>query len=423
METVTSLALRAAGDVHIKDIQMSSLNGKTVNITNQVQQIEVFEDLFSSFITMSIGLIEAVDYINYFPFSGDEYLDVDIDTPTLQKPIKGRFYIYKIDSYIKTTDRECAYVIRVISEEWYRDANTKISKGYNGNVAVIAEKLLGKDGLATTKKTNIESTISTTRFVSNFWQPSKCLNYIATNAVSAVGSPSYLFFENRNGFNFIAVDTMLNADVSFKFVKDNFSRDLTNGLSTAKDPNKDFQRIMQFDIPVLTNYMEDVQSGRIKSRMVTHDIVTKKYTSTDYSLKKDPKPHKLLNANPGYSKYTIDSPASTMILMPKYYSNFTNFTDVTTSKTAQKRMSFFQNLKKYSVNMQVLGRTDYTVGMIVDVSIPRAGQITSDDPNPLDLTLSGKYIVSAINHTIDRESHTCTMEIIKNSMLLNLSTQ
>lgn len=423
METNTNLALRAAGDVQIRSIVLTSLNGNSANITNQVQRIEIFEDLYSPFISISIGIIESIDYINYFPFSGDEYLTVDIDTPTLNKPISGKFYIHKIDSYVKTTERECAYMIRAISEEWYRDANTKISKGFNGNVSEIAATIIKNEGLNTAKSINVETSTSKTKFVANFWQPTKCLNFIAENAVSQNGSPSFLFFENRSGFNFRSIDSMLSAPVSFKFVKDNFTRTMLSDTSSIKDPNEDFKRIMEFDVPVLTNYIDDVQSGRIKSRMISHDILTKKYAAIDYSLKKDSKPHTLLNENPAYSKYSVDSPASTMLSMPKHYGNFTNYTDVTNAKTAQKRMSFFQNLKKYKVNIRVLGRTDYTVGMIIDVRMPKLTQITEEDPNPFDNTLSGKYIVAAINHFITRDGHECNMEIIKNSTLLNLSKQ
>ena len=167
--------------------------------------------------------------------------------------------------------------------------------------------------------------------------------------------------------------------------------------------------------------MNDIQSGRIKSRLVTHDITTKKYTVKDYSIKKDPKPDTLLNPNPAYSKYTIANAQSAQMLMPKYYGNFNNYGDTTSFKFQQKRISFFQNLSKYKVNLQVYGRTDYTVGRIIDLYLPKATQITKDDQDPRDKILSGKYLISAISHTITRENHTCNMEIVKNSVLVNLS--
>jgi hypothetical protein len=417
-------ALRFAGDVQLKDVQLNSLNGQVANITNQVILIEIYEDLFASFTTLSIVVREAVDYISLFPFVGEEYVDVDIVTPTMDSNIKGRFYIYKITDREYTSEREVVYTLKCISEEFLTDVNTKISKTFSGNIGESAFKIFGKDGLNTAKKLNVETTNNVTKFTANFWNPIKCLNYLASTAVNQGGSPTYLFYENRDGFNFRSIDSLLKAPPYHKFIKDNYTRtQIGNSAESVKDPKEDYKRILNFSVPVLTDYINEVQSGRLKSRLVTHDIVTKKYAVRDYSVKKDANPPSLLNANPAYSKYGTANAASTMLSMPKYYANFTNYSDVTNTKTVQKRMSFFQGLNKYKVNIEVLGRTDYTVGQVVELYIPKATQITKEDPDPRDMILSGNYLVSAISHVINRENHTCNMELIKNSVLVNLSNQ
>jgi hypothetical protein len=417
-------ALRFAGDVQLKQILLSSLNGQVANITNQVVLIEIYEDLFSSFTSLSIVVRESVDYINLFPFVGEEYIDIDIVTPTMEQHIKGRFYIYKIVDREYTSEREVAYTIKCISEEFITDANTKISKTFSGSISEIAFKIFGKDGLNTQKKLNVETTGNTTKITSNFWTPTKCLNYLASAATNAIGSPTYLFYENRDGFNFRSIDSLLSAQPYHTFIKDNYTRTpIGNSSESIKDPKEDYKRILEFSVPVLTDYITEIQSGRLKSRLVTHDIVTKKYTVRDYSVKKDPSPPTLLNPNPAYSKYGNANNASTMLFLPKYYANFTNFADVTNAKTTQKRMSFFQGLNKYKINIQVFGRTDYTIGQVVEVNVPKVTQITKNDSDTRDKILSGNYLVSAISHVINRENHTCNIELIKNSVLINLSNQ
>lgn len=411
-------SLRFAGDVQINEIVIRSLNGQVANITNQVEAVNVYEDLFSSYICASITLIESVDYINLFPFCGEEFVTIDIDTPGLEVPIKGKFYITKIDNYIRTKEREAAYILRCVSEEWYIDANKKINRSLKGNVAEIAALLLSKEGLPTTKKVNIEKTINSTKFIANYWSPSKCLNYATTNAINLNNSPSYIFFENRNGFNFISIDSLVKAKEKFSFIKDNYSRDKTNS-SSAANFNEDFKRMISFDVPIISDYIDNINNAQLKSRMITHDITTKRYTAVDYSVKTDKNSPSLLNNYPVYSKRALVSAASNIFHLPKYTSNFTNYSDVTNAKTVQRRMSTLQLLKKYTMIIEVLGRTDYTVGMVVDVNIPKATQITKEDDDK-DMILSGKYLVSAINHTIDRTRHTCTMELIKNSLLIDL---
>lgn len=412
--------LRFAGDVKLEKLQLNSLNGQYANILNQVIGLEIYEDMFAPFISLSIVLRESVDYINLFPFVGEEYLEVVISTPMVDKKIDGKFYIYKITDRLFTKDREVAYTIKAISEEYLTDSNRKLSKSYGGNIGESALKILTED-LKTTKQVVVEKTNNNTMFTANYWPPTKCLNYLAATASSATDSPSYLFYEDRDGFNFRSIDELVKAESYHQLVKDNYSRSMNgNAVNATRDPQEDYKRILDIDIPVLTDYMEEIQTGRLKSRVISHDIVTKQYAIRDYSVKKDQKPATLLNEYPGYSKYATSNSISTLVVMPKYYGNYTKYADVTNYKTIQKRMSFFQNLQKYKVTVQILGRVDYTVGQIFELKIPRATQIdkTTEEWDPI---ISGRYIVSAISHSINREMHTCTVELIKNSVLVNLS--
>ena len=413
--------LRFAGDVEIREISITSLNGQTANITNQVEMVQIYEDLFANFTTVDLTVIEAVDYINLFPFCGEEYVEIYIDTPTMNVPIKGRFYVTKIDNYIRITERSVGYVLHAVSEEWFIDANTKVNRPLKGNVSELVSTLFSRDSIKTKKTINIEPTINKTKFIPNYWTPSKCINYLCTSGVNTYGNPSYLFFENRNGFNFVSVDTLLAKDVKHTFIKDNYTRTQTKD-STVVDVTEDYKRIIDFKAPIISDYIANIDGGQIKSKMITHDLTTKKYQIIDYSIKTDKNTARYLNKYPAYSKRALVSAAANIMYVPKYTANFTDYADVSNAKITQRRLSSLQMLKKYTINIEVYGRTDYTVGSIVDLFIPRATQI--NNPNEAkDLILSGKYIISAINHTIDRENHTCHMELIKNSLLIDLDKQ
>ena len=417
--------LRFAGDVQLEDVTLRSLNGQSANVAAQVISLEIYEDLFAPFISVSLVLRESVDYISMFPFIGEEYLELSIKTPSLEKGIKGKFYIYKITDRMYTKEREVAYTIKAISEEWLIDSNRKLSQTFKGNCAEIALTLTQKAGMNTQKDVFIEKTSNQTAFTASFWTPVKCLNLLATNAMNESVSPSYLFYENRNGYNFRSIDELLKQTSYTRFIKDNFSRDMDSeaSASASKDPQKDYKRIISLDVPVLTDYMEDIQSGRLKSRIISHDLVTKQYSIRDFNIKKDTEhPPTLLNKYQAFSKYAMSNSISTMINMGKHYGNFTGFSDVTNYNTIQRRMSFFQNLQKYKVTIEILGRTDYTIGQVVDLSIPRATQITKDQKGSVDdPILSGRYLVSAVSHFITKENHTCSMELIKNSIIMDLN--
>ena len=64
-------AVRFAGDVNISKIKIVTRSGLAQDITAQVINIQIFEDLFSPFITGSLILKESLDLINLFPFAGE----------------------------------------------------------------------------------------------------------------------------------------------------------------------------------------------------------------------------------------------------------------------------------------------------------------------------------------------------------------
>jgi hypothetical protein len=110
-----------------------------------------------------------------------------------------------------------------------------------------------------------------------------------------------------------------------------------------------------------------------------------------------------------------------VINYPKYYGVFNGFTDVSNAKTLQKRISRLQQADVTKLNVNVFGRTDYTVGMVVNVKLNRMEPIGYSDGDIEDKVLSGNYIISAINHYINREKHECAMELTKDSFIIDLN--
>ena len=70
------------------------------------------------------------------------------------------------------------------------------------------------------------------------------------------------------------------------------------------------------------------------------------------------------------------------------------------------------------VNITVPGRCDYTVGQIVELTLYKKQPMRKRDRQEdlIDNVNSGKYLVSAINHQVSVEGHTCFIELIKDSM-------
>ena len=417
--------LKFAGEVSINKVNVISSSGFYQDIKNQVIGIQVFEDLMSPFITGTLIIKDALDLINLFPFVGEEFVELDISTPTLkQGNIKATFYIFKMTDRQMLGDKVVVYQLHFISKEAITDVNKSISKTFGGKVSDIATKLLTSktDGLqlTNTPKPIVETTSNETKYISNYWSPIKNILYLTGQAKNRKGSPTYVFFENRDGYNFVSLDSLFKQPSVQSFVKDNYVRDDRALSGSIKNLEEDYRRITSISIPIGVDYLDRIQSGVYASKLITHDLTTKVISSNNYNMFDNFNKRNHLNKNAAASKNVIYRYGSKILFTGKYYGNFSNYGDVTSAAFEQERTSYLKMLDSTKIQITVPGRMDYTVGRVVEVNLNKNEPTTKADDKTLDNMFSGRYIITAINHFIDREKHECQLELSKDSLLVNL---
>lgn len=414
-----------AGDVKIEEVALINSRGFLQDVTQQVIGIEIYEDIFSPFVTGKLILKDAQEINNLLPLIGEEIVRISLMTPSLkpEDAYKGEYYIYKMADRMKIAERELAYVLHFISKEAIIDLNKKISKAYSGKISDIVKQVITESiGLETQKNANIEETSNITKYISNFWSPTRNLQYLCENAVNVEGSPSFVFFENKYGLNFVSLESLYkNTPLHQKFIWDNYSADVASTGSSERNLTRDYQRVLELNMPDTFNYMDRLTSGMYGAELITYDLLTKQYTHLAY--KPNFEEHTHLNEYPLWSDKLVSRPRSTLIHDHRYYNNFDGFDDVTNSRTIQKRTSLLAQAESFKLEINVFGRTDYSAGQKVYLEVPRNTQIKKEEPNWEDKVHSGFYLVSAVCHSITRESHECTMELIKDSILVNLNNE
>lgn len=426
MSKVATESIRFAGDVNIRRLEVVSSNKYKIDMTNQVIGIELYEDIFAPFITIALTIRESQDFINALPLRGEEVVNLEISTPTYTKDdqiIKGLFYIYKLSDRVLFTERNAAYTLYCISYEALYDLNLKLSKAYRGNVADIAKEFMGTEGLNTTKKYYIEPTKNSTKYISNFWSPVKNLNFLTTNAMNIDGNASYLFFENRTGFNFVSLDKLYAQEPYQKFIKDDYVRD-SSGNTSTRNLNREYQRILDIKVKVLFDSVKTINNGAFASRLYSYDLVKKKYTAKDYNFLSNYAKYSHLNKGSLYTDLKPVSPMSFIYNEVKHYASHNGFPDTSNTNFQQQRNSKLNLIRSSVIEISVLGRTDYTIGQKVYVEIPKPTIMTEKEQANtnsqngfIDSTYSGNYIITAINHVINREKHTCVLELSKESRM------
>lgn len=415
--------IRFAGDISIDKIEIVSINGFGQEITNQVQALEIFEDIYSPFISGVVALQETLDYINLFPLVGEEFINIKLHTPSMPDGIDQQFAIYKLSNRLVGNDRNMVYELHFISKEALIDLNKKVSKSYQGNISDIVEQIVSDklNGLESIKKFTYDQTINGIKYISNYWSPIKNINYLSDRAKDVNGNASYLFFENRDGLNFKSLHSMYTNPSIQTFVSDGYFRDFTADGKSIRNIFEEYRRIIDITVPVLFDYMDRAKAGMYASRKFTYDIVTKKYTVDNYDLF-DENVNRL-NEFPPISPEAIKNPSLAHTNIPKHYGLFNGYIDTTGSVSRQSRASLLKQAETTKVTITVPGRTDYTVGSKIFLDLNKFTSIkTSDEENDIqDKILSGYYIISSINHSINKEKHECVMEIIKDSYRIDLS--
>ena len=420
----SSQVLRFAGDVTIDKVKIITAKGFYQDVGAQVINVQFYEDLFAPFITGSLILKDSLDLVNLFPFIGEEYLELEISTPTLDKNnIKGKYYIYKMTNREMSGDKSVVYQLHFISVEAVVDLNKKTSRVFGDKISKMIEPFI-KDktfGLESDKKVFIEETLNNTKYISNYWTPIENIMYLADTAINTNRSPSYVFFENRDGFYFISLERLYTNAVFQDFVYDKYTRDDRPGGGSVRNPEKDFKRILEISIPTAFDYMDRIRSGMLSSRQVSYDVTKKTYSAKNYNMFQRFEQQKHLNKYPINSDRSIFRAASRIITYPKNFGNFNGFGDVTNAKSNQERISLLKLVEANKINITVPGRCDYTVGQKIKLDLKRIEPLSKKDGDTTDKMFSGNYIIAAINHYVDREKHECYMEIIKESSMMDMN--
>lgn len=421
----SSQVLRFAGDVAVNKVRIITAKGFYQDVSAQVLNIQVYEDLFSPFMSGSLILKDSLDLVNLFPFIGEEYLELELSTPSIEKySIKGKYYIYKMSNREMTGDKSVVYQLHFISVEAIVDLNKKVSRVFAGDISKLIEPFIKNKtyGLESDKNISIEDTSNNLKYISNYWTPVQNIMYLVFSAVNKNKSPNYVFFENRDGFYFISLEALYSNPVVYQnFVYDKYTRDDLPGGGSARNIENDYNRIIEISMPTVFDYMDRIRSGMLSSRQISYDITKKTYSDKNYTMFQRFEQQKHLNKFPINSDSSTFRANSKIINLPKNFGNFNGFGDVTQSKSNQERTSLMKLAEANKINITVLGRCDYTVGQKINLDLKRIEPLSSIDGDTTDKMFSGNYIIAAINHYVDRQVYECHMEIIKESSMMNMN--
>jgi hypothetical protein len=435
-ETTTSApenGLYYSQSASINDLTIISHTGQEIPVQKLAMEISYYEDLYSFSTSGSVVLYDGQGLLQKFQLLGYEYLRINFGrVKSSPANISRTFRIYTSSRKQVGNHKAEEIILHFCSEELMLSESIKLQKGAiegGEEIHKTVTRILQTD-LKIKKKLNIEPTRGIYNFNLNTLKPFEAISWLSTYArpeTQSLAGADMLFFENKEGFNFKSLRTLMASTPynTYKVQQINHEMPIEEKVRIVID----YEFVKSFDV------LNDISAGTFANRLISVDPLTRSFKITDFDydtyqgkLKNTPMNGtgkgisvndknrlgktavqnvqsvvKVVVGNSEQYKvpYIKDAPGSVAndIFVENYIPN----------RTAQISLSNFTLLK-----VVVPGDPGITVGKTVIFNIYTLS--TSGNTRELDPYYSGKYLINAVRHVLQSQgAYQTVMELAKES--------
>jgi hypothetical protein len=441
---MTTENITHAGSVLIQELTLISTKNVAISLIDFLVELNIYEDMFSNFLTGSIVITDSRNLIEIAPIIGDEYLTVKFKTPTTNSDISKTFRVYKVsDRTIATDNHTQVFVLHFASIELFYDITLPLFLPFEGEIQTVANNIFN-NFLSTTRDYSIGSGFdiqqssntplvfvgdisNKVKFVSPGWTPAKCINWLASKSIPLNGkAKNFLFFESNKAFYFASVeelfkDALINKSIIGEYYVSASNIEFENG----RDLDREYFLAKNIVMISAIDNAKNMTTGYLANRLLTVDFYNKKFDvyDYDYTLEYKNQYHSADSgekAIPPFPSNIMRNAASNLSYYPvnsKLYDNVSDNISEKISDIHGNRLSSLMDLNNIKMSIVVPGRTDVEVGRSLYFTYPALGSPGTESRSKWleDSLYSGYYLITAIHHTVTLKSHYMTMEIIKDS--------
>jgi uncharacterized protein Smg (DUF494 family) len=417
--------LQQSTDYSVNELAIVSKFGK-VDIKGMFEEINIFDSMLAPCITGSIVILDAIGLSDQLLFDGTEILLIDVDKGENYFSLKRSFRIYKQSNRQNINQTSETYILHFVSEEMIYSNQQKINRSYNTTYAEAAVDILRTNlNISLTEfRGTFDSSLGIKKFIVPNLTPFDSLIWLSKRAIDNNKSPTFLFFQNNDGYNFCTVSSVIQKEPLFtvNFGVKNLNENLGNEIVGARD----MQVISQFDF--MKNTKAGVYSGSfIGFDPITRTVVKQKITYNDHYQNI---PHN--NKNPNIPIYTNREGRTNMQMENSRKSFFIFQTNQQDSEYVKKndpesiqkeddtpkyifqRQAIMQTLMAQRVRIVLPGNFLISSGNTLNLEVPKRA-FKSDNGDNIDRTLYGKYVILATRHIIRFDKHETVIDVVTDS--------
>jgi len=353
-------------------------------------------------LTGNIIFIDAAAILESYPIVGDEYLYISFKSSPLAKEYNKIFKIIKLESVDEVPAKGIQlYTLHFVSTIADESLKRKLRVSFkNKKESEIIESIC-KNTLGV-NKIEVEETLNERTFVIPNWSPLKTIKYLANTSIrdSNSRSASFLFYEDRNGFKFKSLETMMGEEAVAELTldKNNYKKQTISSI-------KEFEIDNCFDIVSNSN------NGYYGSTITEIDLIDKKVNTYNYTNETFLEDQDKIDDTGGYAIHGQsksdggDRPIVRVRNHTHANGNFNNAHNV-----MPRRMFMLQQFKNYEIDVTLPGNSNWITGSKILFNNPSLRKTTLPEDNKY---ITGNFICTETWHEITPSKHNMMITLRK----------
>ena len=438
--------IRSVGDFNLATAEVITSAGLKINIKPNIIQIDIFEDMTRNSIAGEILLQDSGGFVSEGPIIGQEYLRLKIQTPSLTNErdiidfTKNVFVINSVSSRSEVANNVSVYLLSFSSSEIFKNQRTKITGSLTGTYSDIVKQML--DRVNCQKTIFLEPTRGVKRITVPNLRPFEVIQMALQSASSAISdnfSPSYVFFETFEGYNFRSLASLYSQPISQEYTNFVPGGQVKDGIVNIET---ELKNIIDYEIVDNSNTLYNHTTGVLASKLIVHNIYSKSFKEYTYNYFDNFDDEKHItsyhdgNQFPIFSDVAIekdgsrnsDFPARTFLTSISEGETDVNNTTLDGTEpfvapdpqnTLQERSSTINQLERGLIlNISTHGNTSIHAGDIVRVDIPLVASIKTQKNRKNDRFYQGVFLVKKVKHEFDFtiNKHASILTLVKDSL-------
>jgi len=411
----------------INEIYLYDNNENQWDIRSIITSIEIYESLYTSSIEVTLSVADGISLLEQALITGNEKISIKVQQTQVKDDSETRrkfeldVYIAEVINFSRAVPGLQTYQFVCFSEHMYINSVSRLNRSFENTLGSLVKIICERDLRIEPNYIN-ESSKGIIKGIYPRLRPLSAINWLMRNAVED-NTPFYFYETAFNGVNFDSYKNIVQQDVYREY---NHKPEFSLKPLTPKSYEEIASRIRKFSSTLNLSKLASLSEGAYSATLHEIDIATKSYTKRDLRYDKDIKyklnEHKPFNDNVQFKDLkfndSIDSIHYYINQNSKAFSQKNYHSPA--SPTIMSRQSYLENIDLLSHSLTIAGDFELTPGKVIALLIPKSTDTESLKLDPRDRILSGKHVVTSIEHRFSNSEYTMNIVVQKDSFEFDL---